>query len=114
MARGGKEAGVVADVGLHEPIAIVGIAGRFPGGPGNSNHIDEFHQSLCSGEDPVTELPLDRWDIDEFYDPDRSAIGKVYVRNGAFIQGIQDFDASYFAISDMESYGMDAHQRLLL
>ena len=78
-------------LGLHEPIAVVGIAGRYPGS--SSNAVEEWYASLCTGEEPRGEIPLDRWDIDEFYDPDKSAIGKIYVRYGSFIPGVQDFDA---------------------
>jgi len=88
------------------------MAGKFPGS--RSTDVNEFWDALCSGQDPVTELPLERWDIDQFYDPDRSAPGKVYVRNGAFIPGVNDFDAGFFAIQDMEARQMDPHLRMLL
>ena len=106
------EAGAGAGGGLHEPIAIVGMAGRFPGS--KTNDVGEWFDFLCTGRDPVTELPLERWDIDQYYDPDRSAIGKIYVRNGAFIPGVNDFDAGMFGIQDVEARAMDPHQRLLL
>ena len=80
---------------------------------GHTNDISEFWASLFSGRDPITEVPLERWDVDQFYDEDRTAPGKIYVRNGAFIPGVEDFDFSFFGIAEVEARGMDAHQRLL-
>jgi acyl transferase domain-containing protein len=80
----------------------------------HENDIEAFWKFLCTGQDPICEVPLERWDIDEFYDEDRSAPGKIYVRNGSFIPGVEDFDASFFGIADTEARSLDAHHRLLL
>jgi acyl transferase domain-containing protein/NADPH:quinone reductase-like Zn-dependent oxidoreductase/acyl carrier protein len=99
--------------GLKDPMAMIGISGRYPG-MRHTNDISEFWTALCSGNDPVTEVPLERFDINALYDEDRAAPGKVYVRNGAFIPGIEEFDMQFFGIGDVEARGMDTHQRLLL
>src|SRR5438132_10394972 len=94
-----------------EPIAIVGMGCRFPGGV-----VDpaSFWRLLRDGIDPITGVPRERWDIDAYYDPDPNAAGKMVTRWGAFIDGVGDFDASFFGISPREAMSMDPQQRLLL
>src|SRR6266480_2109349 len=65
-----------------EPIAIIGIGCRFPGG---ANTPEAFWELLRSGYDAISEIPAERWDVDAFYDPDPSASGKMYTRHGAFL-----------------------------
>ncbi len=92
-------------------IAITGIGCRFPGGikdPGS------FWRLLVEGKDVITEIPPDRWDIDSYYDPDRSRTGKAYVRKGGFIGDISQFDPLFFGISPREASCMDPQQRVLL
>ncbi len=96
---------------LHEPIAIVGMALRFPGGavdPGS------FERLLWAGTDAVTDVPTERWSTDEFYAADPDAAGKLTTRFGGFLDGIDRFDAEFFGISPREAETMDPQQRILL
>ncbi|MFK7967416.1 MAG: type I polyketide synthase, partial [Burkholderiaceae bacterium] len=95
----------------HAPIAVVGIGCRLPGGVSGP---EAFWQLLSEGKDAVGEVPADRWDIDEWYDPDPDAPGKMYTREAAFIDGMADFDPEFFRISPREALKLDPQQRLLL
>ena len=94
-----------------EPIAVVGMACRFPGGA-----IDprSFWQLLCSGVDAIRETPPERWDVDRFYDPDPIAPGKMCSRWGGYLDQIDAFDNHFFGISEREALRIDPQQRLLL
>src|SRR5439155_23370554 len=94
-----------------EPIAIVGVGCRFPG---RASDPDRYWQLLHDGVDAVTPIPRGRWDVDAFYDPDPDAPGKIYAREGAFIEEVDRFDAQFFGISPREAASMDPQQRLLL
>ena len=94
-----------------DPIAIIGIGCRFPGGATGPN---EFWQLLCNGVDAIREVPPDRWNVRSFYDPQPGTPGKTYARWGGFIDGIDKFDAGFFGISPREAAHMDPQQRLLL
>ncbi|UQA57019.1 type I polyketide synthase [Polyangium aurulentum] len=94
-----------------EPIAVIGIGCRFPGG---ANDPAGFWSRLRDGVDAVTEVPPDRWDVDAFYDPDAGAAGKANTRWGAFLEGVDQFDPSFFGLSRREAAAMDPQQRLLL
>jgi acyl transferase domain-containing protein len=96
---------------LDEPLAIVGMSCRFPGG---ANTTDRFWTLLSAGSDAVTEVPPERWNVGEFYDPDPQARNKMYTRWGGFIPQIGDFDPSFFGIAPQEALRMDPQQRLLL
>lgn len=95
----------------HEPIAVVGMGCRFPGG---IDSADAYWKLLTDGADAMTEVPRDRWDIDEYFDPDPDAPGKMYAREGGFVDGIDQFDPKFFRISPREALTMDPQQRLLL
>jgi acyl transferase domain-containing protein/acyl carrier protein len=95
---------------LSEPIAVIGVACRFPG----ADNPEQFWQSLLSGRDAVTEIPPDRWDVDATYDPDPQAPGKTYSRWGGFLDRVDEFDAAFFGISPREARHMDPRQRILL
>jgi acyl transferase domain-containing protein len=94
----------------NEPIAVVGMGCRFPGAPDPA----AFWDLLSRGEDAVAEVPKDRWDIDEFYDPDPEKPGKMYTRWGDFLKEIDGFSPAFFGISPREAAAMDPQQRLLL
>ena len=94
-----------------EPIAIVGIGCRLPGGVRDAA---SFWALLAKGVDAVTEVPADRWDAAALYDPDPRARGKMSTRWGAFLGEIDSFDAAFFDISPREAARMDPQQRLLL
>jgi acyl transferase domain-containing protein/SAM-dependent methyltransferase/acyl carrier protein len=94
-----------------EPIAIVGIACRFPGG---ANTPEAYWQLLKDGVDAVGPIPPDRWDVEAYYDPDPAKPGKMYSRGGGFLQDVDQFDPAFFGISPREAMSMDPQQRLLM
>ena len=93
-----------------EPIAIVAVSCRFPGAP----DPEAFWEVLSGGVDAIREIPEDRFDIDEFYDPDPDAPGKIYSRFGGFLEGIDGFDPEFFGISPREAVWIEPQQRLML
>jgi myxalamid-type polyketide synthase MxaD len=94
-----------------EPIAIIGMACRFPGG---ANSPAAFWRLLRDGVDAITEIPADRWDVEKYFDPDPAAAGKMYSRWGSFLEDVDKFDAGFFGISPREALSIDPQQRLLL
>ncbi len=95
----------------HEPIAIVGIGCRLPGG---IEDPEQLRTALRSGFDAVREIPDDRWDLAELFDADADAKGKMYTRHGAFLDRVDDCDAPLFGISPREAASMDPQQRMFL
>ncbi|MCH7883941.1 MAG: SDR family NAD(P)-dependent oxidoreductase [Planctomycetes bacterium] len=95
----------------HEPIAIVGIGCRMPGGAMNP---ESLWRLLCDGVDAISEVPKDRWLWPSVYHPEPGRPGKVYVRHGGFLEGVDFFDAQFFGISPREAAWADPQQRLLL
>jgi acyl transferase domain-containing protein/NADPH:quinone reductase-like Zn-dependent oxidoreductase len=93
-----------------EPIAIVAVACHFPG----AADPDAFWEVLSGGVDAIREVPDDRFDIDEFYDPDPETPGKIYSRFGGYLDQIDGFDPEFFGISPREAVWMDPQQRLML
>jgi len=94
-----------------EPIAIVGMGCRFPGG---ADTPATYWHLLRDGVDTVGEIPPDRWDVATYYDPDPEAAGKMYIRRGSFLADIDQFDPQFFGISPREAASLDPQQRLLL
>ncbi|MBM3807743.1 MAG: amino acid adenylation domain-containing protein [Acidimicrobiia bacterium] len=96
--------------GRTEPIAIVGMGCRVPGADGP----DAFWELLDEGRDAIREVPRSRWDVNALYDPNPGVPGKVYTRDGGYIDGVDMFDASFFGITAREAATMDPQQRVLL
>ncbi|MCS0602784.1 SDR family NAD(P)-dependent oxidoreductase, partial [Streptomyces sp. LP11] len=93
-----------------EPIAIVGVAGRYP----EAADLDAFWANLAAGRDCVTEVPPDRWDHDALFDPEPGRPGRTYGRWGGFLTGMDRFDPLFFGISRREAERMDPQERLFL
>jgi len=97
---------------LREPIAVVGVGCRFPRG---GNDPEGFWQNLRTGVDCIAEVPRERWEVDELYDPEPGKPGKVYTRHGGFLdRAVDGFDPHFFGIAPREALSMDPQQRLLL
>ncbi|MGW0337816.1 type I polyketide synthase, partial [Streptomyces sp. NPDC003011] len=95
-----------------EPIAVVGLGCRFPGG---ADSPERFWDLLREGRDAVVDVPADRWPADRWYSPDRNAPGTAYTRRGGFLtEGAHAFDAAFFGVPDAEAREMDPQHRLLL
>jgi amino acid adenylation domain-containing protein/non-ribosomal peptide synthase protein (TIGR01720 family) len=100
-----------AERAQHEPIAIVGIGCRFPGG---ARDPQSYWELLEACRDAIGRVPASRWDADALYDPDPAKPGVIYTREGGFVDGVESFDADFFAISRREALSLDPQQRCLL
>ncbi|MDT5170558.1 MAG: hypothetical protein QOD02_3893, partial [Mycobacterium sp.] len=109
-AKSGPQLASLATTRTDEPIAIVAVSCRFPGAP----DPEAFWEVLSGGINAIREVPEDRFDIDEFYDPDPDAPGKIYSRLGGFLEGIDGFDPEFFGISPREAVWIEPQQRLML
>ena len=100
-----------AEAASREPIAIVGMGCRIPGGVVDAKG---YWDLLAEGRDVVSEVPPERWDVNAYYDPDPSVAGKARTKAGGFLGDIEGFEPSFFGMSPREATGLDPQQRLLL
>ena len=111
-AEDGEERRVQAEgPSEHEPLAIIGVGLRMPGQIVDLRSLWKF---LAAGREAVGPLPASRWNVDEFYDPDPEAKGHSYVREGSFLDAIDQFDPAFFGISPREAKNIDPQHRFLL
>ena len=94
-----------------EPVAIVGIGCRLPGG---ANDPESFWSLLVESRSGISQVPADRWNLDRFYHPDPAAAGGMVMQRGGFVDHLADFDAGFWGISPREAVRMDPQQRWLL
>ncbi len=102
---------VATSESLIEPIAVIGMGCRFPGG---CDTPESFWRLLRNSGDAVREIPHDRWDVESIYDPDPNVPGKSYAKHGAFLDQVDMFDANFFGIAPREAANLDPQQRLVL
>src|SRR6202048_3524020 len=93
------------------PIAVIGMACRLPGG---IESPEQLWEALLRGDDLVTEIPPDRWDADEYYDPEPGVPGRSVSKWGAFLDDVAGFDSEFFGINAREATAIDPQHRLLL
>jgi acyl transferase domain-containing protein len=95
----------------NDPIAVIGMGCRFPGG---ADSPQAFLELLREGCDAITEVPRDRWDVNAWYDPNPDMPGKINCRHGGFVQGCEGFDTAFFEITPREAKSLDPQHRMLL
>ena len=93
------------------PVAVIGMACRLPGG---IDSPEQLWEALRRGDDMVTEVPGDRWAIDDYYDPEPGVPGRAVSKWGAFLDDVAGFDAKFFGINEHEAAALDPQHRLLL
>ena len=109
--QSGLEANGTVGAGAPEPIAIIGVGCRFPGG---AEDPQSYWKLLSNGVDAITETPAERWNLQRFYYPEVTRPGKTQSRWGGYVDRIDQFDPLFFGISPKEAASMDPQQRMLL
>ena len=110
-ASGGANPPAASEARPATPVAVIGMACRLPGGIDSPERLWE---ALLRGDDMVTEVPGDRWAIDEYYDPEPGVPGRTVSKWGAFLGDVVGFDAKFFGINEYEAAALDPQHRLLL
>ncbi len=95
---------------INEPIAVIGIGCRFPG----ANNPSSYWENLIMGTDSITEIPAERWSLEDYYNAKTNVPGKMITRWGGFLDDVDQFDSNFFNISPREAEKIDPQQRLLL
>jgi acyl transferase domain-containing protein len=109
--RAGRGQGRVPEsAAVAEPIAIIGLSGRYP----QALNVQQYWENLKAGKDCITEVPAQRWDWREYYSEDRSREGSHYSKWGGFIEGVDEFDPLFFNISPREAQALDPQERIFL
>jgi len=98
------------DSTLEEPIAIIGMSGRFPG----ADNFEELWDAMSSGKNMIEEIPRERWDWKEYFHSPGAGGNRIATNRGGFIRGLDEFDPLFFEISPREAQSMDPRQRLIL
>ncbi len=93
-----------------EDIAIIGFSGRFP----MADNLDEFWNKIKDGKNCVSEIPRDRWDSEQYYDPSKQDINKSFTKWGGFLNSVKEFDSLFFNIAPRQAELMDPQERLLI
>ena len=104
------EASAASGAAADEPIAIIGISGRYP----MADDVEQYWDNLKSGRDCISEIPADRWDYRGYYDPEPGKDGRTYSKWGGFIRDVDKFDSLFFHITPHEARIMDPQERLFL
>lgn len=102
---------VAAELQRREPVAVVGMGCRLPGGVSNA---EEFWSRVRDGYDAVTSVPESRWNWRDYFDSERGVPGKAYTRWGAFVENVYDFEPAFFDMSPLDAKYLDPQQRLLM
>src|ERR1700757_1037711 len=93
------------------PVAVIGMACRLPGG---IDSPEQLWEALLRGDDLVTEVSRDRWDVDEYYDPEPGVPGRSVSKWGSLLDDVAGFDSEFFGINEREAIALDPQHRLLL
>ena len=106
-----KKSKTVKRLSNNEPIAVIGMSCRYPGG---ADSPEQFWELLKAEKSGIGKIKKDRWDINQWYDADPDTPGKMYIKEGGFVENIDQFDAAFFGISPQEAKTIDPQERLML